>query len=514
MNTMNSSQRVDRLDLFAPSREDSFRDLLINHLRAAPWFTVSLVIHAVIGLVLANIEWRVTQVDDPRILQATSLPDEIEPLDDEEPDDEKPEEFEPPIDPLPEPIVTEKPLPIEEEDYDEPIEPLDGNLNTDGIIGIGGGSPRFGRKYVKRTSGTGGGETSQKAVEWGLEWLARHQDPEGFWDCDGFSHQCEDSRCSGRGAALNDVGVTGLALLAFLGRGNTTRTGQYRNVVKRGARYLCSIQDPENGCLASREGVPWMYNHAIATLALTEAYGLSRWPVLRKPAQMAVDFVHESRNPGMAWRYNNDEIDPVEQNDVSVTGWMIMCLTSANDFGLRCDKAAMQDALFYIDRMTDPATGRTGYKERGQGSSRETGDEQIWPFGKTEAMTAVAMLSRIFAGNVLGEIDSQMPPLEAGARLLRARLPCWDRESGCIDYYYWYYGSLALHQMGGVEWKQWKKEMEKALVSSQKHEGCERGSWDPQDDPWGNCGGRIYTTALNTLCLEVYYRYGQVIGDR
>jgi hypothetical protein len=38
-----------------------------------------------------------------------------------------------------------------------------------------------------------------------------------------------------------------------------------------------------------------------------------------------------------------------------------------------------------------------------------------------------------------------------------------------------------------------------------------RGSWDPTD-PHAKPGGRIWTTALSTLCLEVYYRYGRVFG--
>ena len=38
-------------------------------------------------------------------------------------------------------------------------------------------------------------------------------------------------------------------------------------------------------------------------------------------------------------------------------------------------------------------------------------------------------------------------------------------------------------------------------------EGCLSGSWDPFKDQWGEYGGRIYTTALGALSLQVYYRY-------
>ena len=152
------------------------------------------------------------------------------------------------------------------------------------IIGTGIGWVKGrsgGNNISRRQRGKGGGPATQRAVNWALEWLARHQDPEGFWDCDGFDLNCSQNRCKGRGRALNDPGITGLALLAFLGAGNTTHEGPHRKVVKRGIRYLCDIQDPEDGCLTSKEGEHYMYNHAIACLALSEAYGLSCWPVLR-----------------------------------------------------------------------------------------------------------------------------------------------------------------------------------------------------------------------------------------
>jgi hypothetical protein len=39
------------------------------------------------------------------------------------------------------------------------------------------------------------------------------------------------------------------------------------------------------------------------------------------------------------------------------------------------------------------------------------------------------------------------------------------------------------------------------------------GSWDPVG-AWGRDGGRVYSTALCALILEVYYRYNNVPGAR
>jgi hypothetical protein len=79
--------------------------------------------------------------------------------------------------------------------------------------------------------------------------------------------------------------------------------------------------------------------------------------------------------------------------------------------------------------------------------------------------------------------------------------------------YYWYYGTYAMFQMGGKYWKSWNEAMKKAVLESQRHDGDEKGSWDPVG-PWGYTGGRVYATASLTLCLEGYFRYAQVLGAR
>ncbi len=519
MSVTEQYRQKDRVNSTPYSGGETFEEALRESIRSAPWLALSLLLHLLAALVLCNMEWMTLRVDERRIIQSDYLPDPIDNMLDQEIVEKMERKFDDieqtDIDPDPVEVAVDDDPVTPVVDELEHFSPVEGN-NPNDVIGIlGGGGSRFRGHYGKRGRTKGGGRATQKAVAQALDWLKRHQDPEGFWDCDGFGMQCGDSRCRGRGQPLNDVGVTGLALLAFLGAGNTIDSGPHWRVVKRGVRYLCEIQDPEDGCLVAKEGTHWMYNHAIAALALTEAYGLSNFPVIKKHTRRAVDFVLSSRNPGKVWRYNNGATDPIEQNDVSVTGWMIMCLASARDFGLLKDgSAAMEDALLYIDEMTDSATGRTGYKEKGSYSSRESGDEVSWPFDKTEAMTAVAMLSRVFAAGFLGNGDAQKPTLEAGAALLRNKLPQWDVEGGTIDFYYWYYGSYAMYQLAGKNWDVWKKAMIGAIVQNQCSEGCARGSWHPGVDPWGDNGGRVYSTAMMTLCLEVFYRYDNILGVR
>ena len=95
--------------------------------------------------------------------------------------------------------------------------------------------------------------------------------------------------------------------------------------------------------------------------------------------------------------------------------------------------------------------------------------------------------------------------------LLAADLPDWKTNK--IDFYYWYYGTLALHQYDGPNgpmWKKWSEPVKDALVDHQRgfRDFCRNGSWDSEVDRWGSEGGRLYTTAINLLTLEIAFRRG------
>ena len=136
--------------------------------------------------------------------------------------------------------------------------------------------------------------------------------------------------------------------------------------------------------------------------------------------------------------------------------------------------------------------------------------EAMGKFQPTEAMTAAAVISRIF---ILGSKATNRPEILGGGNLLKQNPPKWDVKGGTIDMYYWYYGALAMFQLGGEYWKTWEPALRDALVATQHTEGCEKGSWDPAG-VWGGAGGRVYATAINTLTLEVYYRYSRILRDR
>jgi len=402
--------------------------------------------------------------------------------------------------------------------------PFKGKGTYDVIGGGGGGGGRFGgrlggkRNLVARG---GGGNETEDAVLAALKWLARHQNADGSWSVQGYTTQCNKQlpngssygggRCEPNlGHDDFDAGVTGLALLAFLGAGYShlskdTHDGIcFGHVVRNGLQWMEKNQDPE-GCIGSRNAQKYMYNHTICALALSEAYGLTLSNLFKERAQKAVDFTIASQNPGLGWRYSYRCGD----NDSSVSGWAVMVLKSAELSQLSFPRTGYDGARAWYDEVTEENYYRVGYTHKGTGKVFVPGlNEQ---FKHHEALTAIAVMSRIFMDR--NRSDAR---LGGGCELLVRDLPKW--EGNDIDFYYWYYASLALFQYDGPKgpkWSQWNEKMKDALVLNQnvKSAGCKSGSWEPIDR-WACEGGRVYGTAINALTLEVYYRYANVFGTK
>lgn len=495
--------------------EETFNDVLYAQLKKTPWWLISIGVHGILVAILFMMPWQTGGMGGAQQITSKLDDNPIEKLDDITPeiDPPKPIEQEKVV---PDPVVKDvKVSDHVETDNDQPFEESLGQEDfisdapfrgpsTNAAIGIGGGAGgSFGGRGGNRDlTALGGSGKTERVVDLGLEWLKNHQDPEGFWDCDGFQSQCVINNCDGQGGALYDPGVTGLALLAFLGAGNTHKTGDYQETVKTGLQYLRLVQDPE-GCFGPRTSQHFTYNHAIAALAMAEAYGMTQTPVLKPYAQKGIDFVLACQNPYLAWRYG---VRPGD-NDTSVSGWMIMALKSAKASGLAVDEAGFEGMKAWIDKATEPDYGKVGYTGRGGGSARPQDLADKFPSDKTESLTAVGILSRIF----IGEDPKSSEMIQKGTDLCLKALPVWDPQSGAIDMYYWYYGTLAIFQVGGKPWDEWNKAIQAAIIDTQRKDGDEKGSWDPID-PWGRDGGRVYSTSVLVMCMEVYYRYDRVFG--
>ncbi len=501
--------------------ERSFHDKLYEWMSGAPWLAISAAGHGIVLLIMWMIPWELFEAPKSVvIISQVELPVADPFLDPPLPEKVDPMELDKPVDPVENTVDTPQDNQVETpfdstdstgEQDNLPDAPFDGKGPND-VIGIGNNS---GSKLGHRGDGTGGrtgkgGGGTEVPLEYSLQWLKAHQSADGSWDCDGFTSNCghvqSGSACDGAGEATHDVGMTGLATLAFLGDGSTVRSGRYREQVAKAVKWMKDQQDADSGAFGEKIGHSFMYNHSIATLAMCEAYYFSRSPLLKRSAQDAVNFISRARNPYGAWRYNSP---PTGENDTSVTGWCVFAMASAQEGGLTIDPEGFVGAAQFLDDMTDPATGRTGYDSVGSASSRVTGLNDQFPANTGEAMTAVAILSRVF----MGQDILKDPLIDKGADLLKQRLPEWDPDGLGNDMYYWYYGSYALFQLGGPRWDAWNKSAKKALVDNQRLDGDFKGSWDPKD-AWGHAGGRVYMTALGALCLEVYFRYGRVLGGR
>ena len=335
-----------------------------------------------------------------------------------------------------------------------------------------------------------------------------------------FTRTCSEKACTGTGLSDFDTGVTGLALLAFLGNGHTPQnraghldpvTGRpvvWGETVKRGLKWLVEHQGPD-GLLGP--SVPeLMYNHAIATYALSEAYAITNSAAYKKPAQLAVDYLDAAQNYGLGWRYTAK----CGSNDTSITGWCVFALKSARVAGLDVPKTTFDGALGWVRKVTDKS-GVTGYDKLGSGELFVPGKNESWQHHPT--MTAVGVLSRI-----LVEKEKKDADLSNGVKALLADLPKWDPGAArpTVDFYYWHHGTNAVFQYGALDakaWDAWNGAMKKALVDHQRGvaDGCAAGSWDSDGvDRWAYAGGRVTATALNVLTLEVYYRESRVFEKR
>ncbi|MFT7484944.1 MAG: hypothetical protein ACI9F9_000790 [Candidatus Paceibacteria bacterium] len=494
--------------------EKSFHDLVYEWTERAPWLVISFVSHVLLFLLLAVVPWSIFKKQEVKII--TQAPPAIveEVFDDPIIEPEVVDEIEPTDQPQ---LQDAEVADVQQTDNMQDSDSVLGDelfsedsafqdVGESSLIGVGGNAGgKMGGRFGGNKRGAGG--TARHVTE-GLAWLASHQDADGKWDTDNFmKHDPAADPCSGPGRSEHDVGVTGLALLAFLGDGHTTRSGLYQDRVSKAVKWLREQQDFDSGLIGDMSSKAFLYDHGIASLALCEAYYFSKSPIIRASAQKSVGFLSQARNPYGVWRY---DAPASGDNDTSVTGWMVFAMKAAEEGGLKVDSAAFNDSIHWFDEVTDPVSGRVGYSSLGELSSREPGVNEHYPREKTEAMTAVGLLCRFF----LGQDPSQEPIMVKHADLLLKTLPQWDDQQGLTnDLYYWYYGSYAMYQMGGKHWKAWNKAMKKALVDSQERSGSAKGSWDP-NGPWGHVGGRVYSTALGVLCLEVYFRYARVLGAR
>jgi hypothetical protein len=355
-----------------------------------------------------------------------------------------------------------------------------GNRPGTGGSGVGFGGRGTGQRRAM-VGGFGGTRQSERAVAAALNWLARHQMPDGSWSLDGFQTCCKDGTCSGPGTHKGDSAGTAFGLLPFLAAGQTHQSkGPYQKTIFKGLGWMIGHEKPDGDLRCGSN----MYAHGLATIALCEAYGMTNDSQVRQADQAACNFIMAAQNKETGgWRYA-----PRSDGDTSVVGWQLMGLKSGYMAGLAIDNGAFDRTRKWLTLV-------------GGGSSSSAGFSYVPDGGPTPAMTAVGLLCSQYLG-----AQRDDPKMVSGSAYLMKNPP----DKGVRNLYYWYYATQAMHNMAGPEWDTWNRKMRRVLIDSQEKEGCAAGSWDPMKpskDAWGDAGGRVMMTSLAALTLEVYYRY-------
>ena len=350
----------------------------------------------------------------------------------------------------------------------------------------------FNRTAVAKQSG--GDEGTEAAVERALAWLAKSQSSDGRWSASRYGAGLEraplgqDRRSAGFRA---DTGITGLALLAFLGAGHTHESGAHQKTVAAGIQFLLREQKSDGNLSGQATLFAKTYCHAMATFALAEDVAMTRDARLKQALERSIQFTIRSQHaPSGGWRYR-----PGDPGDTSQLGWQVLSLKSAERAGIVIPKQTWQGVQRFLGSVR---SGRNGglasYRPREMPSRTMS----------AEAAYCRKQLVLLPQRKILGQTAARAET----TRYLLAEIP-GDKKD---NLYYWYYASLYLHgevdanKASSDAWLRWNDAMKQTLMKRQYSTGSLNGAW-PANTVWGGYGGRIYSTAMATLCLEVYYRY-------
>ncbi|WP_286178265.1 squalene--hopene cyclase [Stieleria mannarensis] len=368
----------------------------------------------------------------------------------------------------------------------EPIpraEPVERTASTRSAAAVVPGSEqadfanRVGAAKQVAIAETGGDAQTEAAVKAALRFLAAAQRRDGAWDPQasggGVDRMPLGERRPGAGSK-STTGLTGLSLLAMMGAGNTHLSGDYAENVYRGLAYLIQHQHPDGSLSGDATVYAASYCHSMAALSLCEAAVMTNDKSAIEASRRAIAHTVRMQHPVTGgWRYTRG--DP---GDLSQLGWQAMVLDAGKRAGIAIQRESVAGIARFLRSVRAGNGGLACYRP-GEAVSR--------------TMTAEALATRLLIGENVPQTE-----IDEAERYLLESLPGMRQD----NYYYWYYASLALHQLQDDAWEQWNAALKNRLLATQRDDG----SW-PADTVWGGYGGTVYTTAMATLCLESYYRH-------
>lgn len=351
-----------------------------------------------------------------------------------------------------------------------------------GMGGNGGGGNGFGLPTImndrcsvvtRATSmrNNGGSPQCEEAIIKGLRWLKTQQSADGS-----FGQQFT-------------VGMTGLALLSFMGHCERPSSKEFGPCVRKAIDFL--VTTAGSGATISRGGGnATSYEHGIATYALGEAYILTKEPKIAEVLKKAIYTIVQGQSPDGGWSYGYSK----GPGDTSVSGWQVQALKAAKLSGLNIDgvDSALKKATDGVLRVKGPLGG-FGY----------TGPGDKW------ALTAVGILVLQTTHHEGGRGQSVRKALDF--LIDRKDAPKLDYDAADADLYGWYYGTQACFQYGGSAWNKWNRQFQPELLKAQNEDGSWKptrgGNGDIQSGGASSPDGMIFRNSCCILMLEVYYRY-------
>jgi len=359
---------------------------------------------------------------------------------------------------------------------------------TGGFRGALGSRSRGGRRRAAKKFGMP--KKTTQAILDALRWLKKTQNKQtGGWDITKLEG-------SNPGYAR---GTSALALLAFLGFGCTDKTPEeFAPTVKRAINYLLASQKNAGGGSFGED----MYSQGICTMALCEAYGMMGGRDLRDAAQAGLHVIFGLQVEGGGfgylgppdWKHVPQQLQQgAPRPDTSITGFQIQAIKAGITSKLDVPEDAKRKTENFLQMCVNP-DGSSWYR-----SGLGVPDWNTRP--RVLSLTAASLTGRLFMGHKNTDNDclGQANYLKANGHLQMA--------ASVNNYYGIYYLSLAMFNMGGEWWDDWNRAFNPALRAKQVKSGPNKGSWPVKGSTWGGVGGRVYTTAMACLSLEVYFRY-------
>ena len=297
------------------------------------------------------------------------------------------------------------------------------------------------------------------AIDKGLKFLLTTQNKDGSWDSNGEGFRA--------------VATTSLSLMAFMCKAQFPGSGPYAKQLDRGKDWLLNYAKGRPvGYLGNT-----MYEHGLATLALSEMWGMTRGEkdddAIQKALEKAVEVILRSQNPGGGWRYQ-PQADCGE--DTSCTQTVFHALASARQAGIMVPNETITKLVKYLVGAQNAESGGFTYS----------------PNGRLKVSFACTA-GGTYSAQLAGQRDSEM--VAASLRFLKKA----GVEGGGGHYYYGhYYAIQAMVQAGDDHYAKWYPLIRDALISKQQ----ENGAWHR-----GKMGTTSYETPMAIIILATPHRY-------